>query len=895
MSDSSARPDPDQLLARIQSEAQQSQRGRLKIFLGYAAGVGKTFAMLEAARQRKAEGVDVVVGYVETHGRLETEAMVAGLEVVPRKEIPYRSVTLTELDTDAVLSRRPQLALVDELAHSNAEGSRHPKRYHDVEELLTAGIDVYTTLNVQHLESLNDVVAQITGVAVRETVPDRVIDAANEIELIDLPPDELLQRLNEGKVYVPEQAARAIQRFFRKGNLTALRELSMRRAAERIEDQMRDYMQIKAIPGPWAAAERLLVCISPNPLGERLVRSARRLADELNAEWLAVYVETAAQARLSEDDRSRVAKTLLLAEELGGRSITVSGRSVSESILATARKHNVTKIIAGKPLRPRWREILAGSVVDELIRTSGVIDVYIISSEESPTATRPEAQPTVSWQWRRYAWALVLILVATGIGTLVQPHVSPTNLMMVYLLAVVIAAAFLGRGPSILIAFLSVLTFDFFFVPPFLNFAVSDTQYILTFVGLFGVGLVISELTARLRDQAEVAQRREQETATLYALSRDLAVAEGVDEIVAVVSENVRQIFRRETVIFLPAPGSDRGVKPVGVNPNFKLDDNEVAVASWAFRNGASAGRGTDTLTASDARYIPLKTANGVVGVLGVKPSSSDDILTPDQRRLLETFASQAGLAIESAHLAEQAQTARLLQATERLQGALLNSISHDLRTPLVAVKGALSSLVEGGPAMDADIRRRLLDTALGEADRMNRLVGNLLNMTRLESGAMQVIKQAGDIQDAIGTALENLGERTADRPVSVRVPDTMPLIPMDFVLIVQVVVNFIDNSLKYSPLGSPIDIEARIVEEMVQVRIGDRGVGIPPEDLEHIFDKFYRVQRPENVSGTGLGLSISKGIVEAHGGRAWAENRQGGGALFLFTLPLEGEKVVQV
>jgi two-component system sensor histidine kinase KdpD len=885
------RPDPDQLLARIRSEEQLKSRGKLKIFLGYAAGVGKTFAMLEAAHQRKEQGIDVLVGYVETHRRAETEAMLEDLEVLPRKTITHRGVALTDLDIDALLARRPQLALVDELAHTNAPGSRHLKRYQDVLELLSAGIDVYSTLNIQHLESLNDVVAQITGIKVHETIPDSLIDEATEIELIDLPPAELLIRLQEGKVYIPEQAARAIKKFFRKGNLTALRELTMRRAAERVDDQMRAYMQTQAISGPWPATERLLVCITPNPLSERLIRSTRRLSDEMNAEWLAVYVETPEHARLSEEERARITKALLLVEELGGRSLTLSGDSVPDTVLKYAAGHNVTKIIVGKPLRPRWKEILFGSVVDQLLRKSGNIDVYVVSSESGAKRVLKEEARSFS-TWRRYTFGVLLVLAATGIGALIQTYISPTNLVMIYLLAVVITAAYLGRGPSIFVSFLSVLLFDFFFVLPYLTFAVSDTEYILTFIGLFGVGLVISELTARVRDQAEVARRRERETAILYLLSRDLSTAEGLDEIVRSVTGNISQTFGREAVIFLPGSESSESLRPYSANPNFELDSHELAVASWSFQHGESAGRGTDTLAASDARYIPLKTAKGVVGILGVKPKNPRDYLTGDQRRLLETFASQAALAIERARLAEQAHDAQLLQAAERLQTALLNSISHDLRTPLVAVTGALSSLAESGYAMDDEIRQSLIETALEEADRMNRLVGNLLNMTRLEAGALQVVKQAGDVQDAIGTALENLRERLRDRQVAVKVPEETPLVPMDFVLIVQVLVNLIDNSLKYSPPDSLIEIQVKASGGEAIIRVYDRGVGIPAGDLEHVFDKFYRVQRPENISGTGLGLSISKGIVEAHGGRIWAEKRPGGGTVVTFALPLD--KVVE-
>jgi two-component system, OmpR family, sensor histidine kinase KdpD len=886
------RPDPDRLLARIKSAEQESMRGKLKIFLGYAAGVGKTYAMLEAAHQRKRDGVDVVVGYIETHGRAETEVLLGDLEVMPRKQITYRGVNLTELELDAVLARRPQLVLVDELAHSNAPGSRHLKRYQDVEELLAAGINVYTTLNVQHLESLNDVIAQITGIKVYETLPDSVIDEVDELELIDLPPDELLIRLREGKVYVPEQAARAIEKFFRLGNLTALRELTMRRAAERVDDQMRAYMHTKDIPGPWPAAERLMVCISPNPLAERLVRSTRRLADELNAEWLAVYIETPEQARITGEQRLQISKSLLLAEELGGRSLTLPGRSVADAVIQVAREHNITKIVAGKPLHSRWKEIFGGSVVDQLVRSSGSIDVYIVSGEGERASPRSE----VAWQphspLMRYFWAVLIVLGATGIGAVIHPMVSPTNLVMIYLLAVVLSAVYLGRGPSILVSFLGVLAFDFFFITPYLTLAVSDTEYILTFIGLFGVGLIISALTIRARDQAEVARRREAETATLYALSRDLSVAEGLDEIARAVTTSINQTFGREVILFMPENQGNQRLKAYASNPKYEIDDHELAVAVWSFQHGQSAGRGTDTLASSDVRYIPMKTAQGVVGVLGIKPQDPSSYLSADQRRLLESFASQAALAIEHARLAEEAQEAQILQATERLQTALLNSISHDLRTPLVSVIGALSSLVEDEPAMNPEIRRNLIENALEEADRMDHLVGNLLNMTRLEAGAIQIARQPGDVQDVIGTALESLGNHHGDHKVVVDVPGNMPLVPMDFVLIVQVLANLINNSIKYSPQDSIIDIQAALSGKDVLIRVSDRGIGIPAGDLEHIFDKFYRVQRPENITGTGLGLSICKGIVEAHGGRIWAENRAGGGTTIAFTLPVQPEAV---
>ncbi|MBI5965074.1 MAG: sensor histidine kinase KdpD [Chloroflexi bacterium] len=880
------RPDPDALLKQIQSE--EPSRGKLKIFLGYVAGVGKTYAMLEAAHQRKEQGIDIVVGYVETHKRVETEGLVSGLEVLPRKQIEYHNVSLPELDVDAVLKRLPQLVLVDEFAHTNAPGSRHPKRYLDVEEILDAGIDVYTTLNIQHLESLNDVVAQVTGVIVRETVPDRVIDEASEIEVIDLPPDELLVRLQEGKVYIPEQASRAIDKFFRKGNLTALREMSLRRAAERVDDQMRSYMRTRAISGPWAAAERLLVCISPSPLAEKLVRNTRRLADELNAEWFAVYVDVASKPENNPLNRERIGRTLQLAEELGARTRTLAGRSIHEAVLEYARKHNVTKVVIGKPLKPRWQEILRGSIVDQLIYASGDIDVYVISAETGP---RKIIVPE-KWQPHRplgrYLISFGLVALSTMLGLTVRGNLEPTNIVMLYLASVVISAVFLGRGPSLLAAIAGVLAFDFFLIPPYLTFAVSDTQYLLTFLVLFIVSLVISSLTTRVREQAEAAIRREKQTSALYNLGRDLTSATDLKQIIEIIISHISRAFDRDVAIFLPR---DDQLLTFASSSNFEPDENELAVAAWAFEHDEPAGRGTDTLPAVPLRCQPLKTANNIIGVLGIRPKDKSSFLTPEQRQTLAAFANQAALAIERARLAEQAQQAELLQVTEKLQTALLNSISHDLRTPLVAITGALTSLDEQDENLNGEYRRSLVITAREEADRLNRLVGNLLSMTRIESGAIKLHNDPGDIQDVIGTALEQLGNRITDREINVNVPDDFPLVPMDFTLIVQVVVNLLDNAVKYSSKDSLIEVSASLVDDKARLQISDRGVGIPSEDLTRVFDKFYRVQRPESVSGTGLGLSISKGIIEAHHGNIYANIRDGGGTVVSVELPLKGKQ----
>jgi two-component system sensor histidine kinase KdpD len=879
------RPDPDALLAQVEAEERRKGRGKLKVFFGYAAGVGKTYAMLEAARRRKAEGVDVVAGYVETHGRAETDALLEGLEVIPRRQAEYRGASFQEMDLDAVLARKPQLALVDELAHTNAPGSRHPKRWQDVEELLAAGVDVYTTLNVQHLESLNDVIAQITGIVVRETVPDSVLDEATEIALVDLPPDDLLQRLREGKVYVPAQAARAVERFFKPGNLTALREISLRRTADRVDEQMRAYMETFSIPGPWPAAERVLVCVSGSPFSDRLIRAGRRLADRLKAEWFTVYVERPGGDKLSQDNRERVWRDLRLAESLGAKVATMTATSVADAVVDFARKHNVTKIVIGRPIRPRWRELLRGQVVDQIIRASGPIDVYVISTSRAADQGRApgQAAPKAPFSWGGYATSMALVAAATLIGELVARFLSPANLVMLYLLAVVYSALISGFWPAIVTAFLSVLAFDFFFVPPHLTFAVSDGEYLITFAALFTVGAVISRLVSRAQEQTKAIRAREEQTAALYGLSRDLAAEVKVEAIVQAAARHITETMDAEMIVLLPE-GQALGVALR--SPGLVLDDNEKAVALWAYHNGQAAGRGTDTLRSADMLYIPLQTAGSVVGVLGVKLKGGE-YSAPEQRRLLDAFASQTALAIERAHLARMAEQAKLVQATERLESALLNSVSHDLRTPLASITGALSSLRDEGSLLRPEARAELLDTAYEEAGRLNRFVGNLLDMTRLEAGALKVKREPADVQDLVGSALNALGQRLGRRRVDIDVPSGLPHVPLDFVLMTQVLVNMLDNALKYSPPQSPIEVGAKVRKDGLELSVADRGPGIPEEDLERVFDKFYRVGRPEGASGTGLGLVISKGIVKAHGGRIWAENRPGGGARVVVALPL--------
>jgi two-component system sensor histidine kinase KdpD len=665
MNEHDHRPSPEAFL----EAAKQEGRGRLKIFLGAAPGVGKTYTMLEAAQVRKREGVDLVVGVVEPHGRPETEVLLQGLEIVPRRKIEYRGKVLEEMDLDAILARRPQLALVDEFAHTNVPGSRHPKRFHDVEELLAAGIDVYTTVNIQHLESLNDAVAQITGIRVRETIPDRLLDAATEIELVDLSPEELLQRLREGKVYVPDQAQRAIRRFFRLGNLTALRELALRRTAECVDEKMQTYMQAHAIPGPWPASERIMVCVSPSPLSSRLVRVARRMADRRHAEWMAVYVETPRHHRLSDVDRDRVAQTLRLAEQLGGEAVTIPGHNLAEDLIRYAQSRNVTEVIIGKSRRSRWSEIWRGSVVHDLIRKSGNIDVYVISAEDEPPqhARRPVTLRAPLWHLNAYLSSALAVVLAGLIAKLIESFLPLPNLSIVFLTAVLFSAVTWGLWPAIVAAILSMLVYDFGFVPPMYTLTVPSPQDLLALSIFLIVAVLTSHLTARVRDQAEMSKRREARTAALYALSREVASATGLPEVLGAIVTQVSHILNAQVVVLLPDAG--RLVLRAAQPSTITLTEVERATATWAWQHNQPAGRGTDTLPGGDWFYQPLRTAQGTLGVVGLQFETPDSVLSPAQRRLLDALAGQAAVAIERARLVEEREQSRLASERERLVG----------------------------------------------------------------------------------------------------------------------------------------------------------------------------------------------------------------------------------
>lgn len=869
--------------------AQRSQRGRLKVFLGAAPGVGKTYAMLQAARARRRENVDLVVGIVETHGRAETQMLLEGLEVIPRKCIEYHGARLNEMDIDTILSRRPQLVLVDELAHTNAPGSRHPKRYLDAQELLTAGIDVYTTVNVQHLESLNDTIACITGVQVRETLPDRVLEEADEIQLIDLPPEELIQRLKDGKVYIPEQATRAIDNYFRPGNLNALRELALRRTADRVDVQMQDWMKAQAIDGPWAAKDRIMVCVSTSPTSARLVRAAKRRADRRNAEWLAVFVETPAYQRASESDHDRVAKTLRMAEQLGGQAVSLPGSQAAEDLIRYARSRNITEIIIGKSGRSWWQEIWRGALVNDLIRLSGPIDVYVIHAEDERSDAPSHSPPRASlFRMRDYGWASSIVIVSAFLAKFLQHHLSLSNLSLVFLIGVLTAAVRFGLWPSIFACVLSALIYNFFFIPPLYTFSIASPQETLAFIVYFLVAIITSQIAARMREQADAARRREDRANALLELSRAIAAATDTGAVARTVVRQVAAILEARVAVLLPVSSQ---LVPVASEPEeISLTDHERAAATWSWQHNLPTGRGSDTLPGVAWLFLPLTTGQSVVGVMGVQFESESGEISPRRRRLMVALADQAAVGIERALLRQEMEQARVTSETEKLRAALLSSISHDLRTPLASIIGSATSLTEYGRDYDEPTRADLLATIQEEADRLNRFVGNLLDITRLESGKLQLNRDWVELADIIGSAVSRLRRQLANYRVMVDVAANMSLVRVDFVLIEQVFVNLLENAAKYSPPGTTITVRAKQQGRRIVIEVMDEGPGVPAAQLEQIFDKFYRVRAMDRqVAGTGLGLSICRGIVEAHGGSITAGGRTDHQGLVM-TILLPGE-----
>jgi two-component system, OmpR family, sensor histidine kinase KdpD len=877
------RPDPDQLLAAVQRQETSQNRGKLKIFLGMAAGVGKTYAMLETARQLKDAGIDVAVGMVETHGRAETQALLEQLEVIPRQEVEYHGTILREMDLDAILARQPQLVLVDELAHTNAPGSRHLKRYQDVLEILEAGIDVYTTVNVQHFESRSDAVQQITGIRVHETVPDTLIEAADEIELIDLSPEDLRKRLFEGKVYTAERVEIAANNFFRLGNLTALREMALRLTAERVDHQLQDYMQVKHIPGPWKSSERLMVAVSPAQFSERLIRWTRRMAYSLEASWVAVHVESSRQ--LSDSEKEGVARNLALARRLGAEVVITSGENIADTLIRLAHQRNITQIVVGKPQRSRWDEFFRGSLVDRIIHSSGDIDIYVITGDEPAhprLAKTPQSGLRTHSNWRAYFISTAVVALITLINYLLLPYIGYQAVGLIELFAVLLIAVFLGRGPALLAATLSALSWNFLFIEPRFTFEINRAHDIILFLLYFGIAAIAGNLTARIRDQEKRARAYAERTMALYTLTHEISQALNMDEMLHTAVEQMGFAFDSDIAIIL---AESRGLHPSAHSVStLRLSEKEYSVAFWVFENGKPAGRFTGTLPMSDAYYIPLQTPNRTVGVLGIKPRQ-DVRFSADQEILIETFVSQVALMIEREMLDESAEQAVMLRESENLYNTLLNSISHEMRTPIATINGAASSLKDESTFANPAIRNLLIQDIRNSAERLNRLVENLLDMSRLESGRLKLKLEWCDAGDVIGVAVKQMEKSLGKRPLTIRHNHKTQLVQMDFVLIEQVLLNLLENACLYTPADTPIEIQTEMTPEKLAITVTDHGMGIPDEAVEHIFEKFYRI--PGSPSGgTGLGLSVSRGVVEAHGGQLKVENVRGAGARFIILLP---------
>ncbi|MBF0536830.1 MAG: sensor histidine kinase KdpD [Nitrospirae bacterium] len=879
------RPDPDALLAQVKQQERLKSQGKLKLFFGAAPGVGKTYAMLEAARQKRAEGVDVVIGIVETHGRKETEGLLTGIEMIGRHSIEYRGRTLYEFDIDYALARNPTLILVDEFAHTNAPGSRHKKRWQDVFELLEAGMNVYTTLNVQHIESLSDVVTQITGITIRETVPDFVIERADEIELVDLSPDALLQRLTEGKIYIPQLATRARDNFFRRGNLLALRELALRRTAQRVDEQMQSYREVEGVKEVWPASERILVSVSSNPRSIHLIRAAKRMAVGLRANWIAVHVDAPAKVKPSKNDLAKLAEHMRLAETLGAETVTLTAQKASEELLRYARSRNVTKLIIGKPTHPRWKDKLFGSVLDDIVRGSGDIDVYVISGDmgepmPASVAKSRKRRPLMADVLR----SVIVVAVCTAIAEVMEPYVAPADLAMMYLLGVVVMATRAGELSAFLTAFLGVAFFDFFFVPPRYTLAVNSPGYLITFTVMFAIALVISKLTVRVKQQADAARKSQQTTAALYSLSRELVRQRGIEELCSIVVRHISDDLSCRAVVLMPDDTTILKIVTTGAD-TFELDQKEHGVAQWCFDHRQKAGFTTDTLSGASALYLPVVAAAEALGVIGVLHDPSQEFLEQGQLHILDGFVNQTAIAIQRILLAEQARHAILKAETETLRNTLLSSISHDLRTPLAAITGAASTLLQGDVTYQAAERHELLQTIYEEAEHLNQIIRNVLNMTRIEAGAITIKKQWLTLEETFGASLNRLSERLKDRAVEITLPEDLPMLYLDPLLIEQVLINLLDNAIKYTPAASPIALCATVKDAWITVEVKDKGPGIKEGEQERIFDKFVRSS--SKAGGIGLGLTICRAIVTAHGGKVWAENRHDGGATFKFTLPI--------
>lgn len=884
------RPSPDALL----EAARRESPGRLKIFLGAAPGVGKTYEMLSEARAARLAGRDVVVGVVETHGRAETQALLEGLETLPRRPSAFGGGAFDEMDLDALLARRPELALVDELAHSNAEGSRHAKRWSDVEELLGEGVDVWTTLNIQHVESLNDIVAQITRIRVRETVPDRIIDRADDIELIDITPDDLIRRLDDGKIYLPQTAERATAHYFSRGNLTALRELALRRTAQRVDAQLVTHMRANAIAGPWAAGERVMVCVEDGAQAANLVRAAKRMADRLQAPWLAVHAELPGGRRTTEEERDGVAQALRLAERLGGEAVILPSvrRDLVGDLLALARERNVTQIMVGKAPRPRWLQLLQGSLTRDLVDRSGEIGVHIVAGA-AEAAGAGGARPAAAARERTSPAAIAAALLATGaalaLGLALLPWIGVETVDLLFLTAIVVVAVRFGLWPSMVSVAAGSLCYNYFFLPPTGTFTIADPTNVAALLLFTVVALVVSNLAALVSRQASAARRRARTTESLYSFSRKLAGVTTLDDALWATAYQVASMLNVRVVLLLPE--ADAGMRLeicASYPPEDVLDAADLAAARWTFESNTPAGRGADTLPGAKRLFLPLRTARGAVGVVGLDRDAPGVLLNPDQKRLMDALADQAAIAIERVRLVADIAVAERLAETDRLRQALLTSISHDLRTPLAAIMGASSTLRDFRALLDEAAADDLLLTIREESERLNRFIANLLDMTKLESGALEPNVGPHDVSDLLGATLKRAAQVLGDRKVEVALAPGLPMAKVDAVLFDHALFNLLDNAAKYADGPAIVVRAARGPDDCVVIEVIDEGPGVPPDQVEKIFDKFHRVAKADRVrAGTGLGLAICRGFVEAMGGRATARNRaDGAGAVFAIAVP---------
>jgi two-component system sensor histidine kinase KdpD len=876
------RPSPEALLRA----AAQEGRGRLKVFLGAAPGVGKTYEMLTDGAARRVAGIDVVIGVVETHGRAETEALLPGYEIVPRRTLAYEGRTLSEMDLDAILARRPALALVDELAHTNAPGSRHPKRYQDVEELLAAGIDVYSTVNIQHLESLNDVVASFTKVRVRETVPDRVLENA-EIEVVDIPPDELIERLKEGKVYVPHEATRALGHFFSKSNLSALRELALRRAAQAVDTQMLDYLRAHALAGTWAAGERIVVAVSELPGSEGLVRATKRLADGLRAPWTAVYVETPRAQTFSEEERGQLAASMQLAAQLGGNVASIPAANVIDGLKAFAAEARATQLVVGKSSRSRWFELRHGSVVDRLVRETPGVAVHVLPSEAP--AARPGLKPARAARagaWGRpigYAVSAAMVAAITLIGVGVYSFGNLTNLALLYLIPVIAAATLYGLRTGIFAGILSSLAYNFFFLPPLHTFTIRDPENILTVLVLIGVAIVTSQLADRVRVQADVASKSSGQNAALAGFARTLAGLSTEEELGQILCAEVSRLLGVNAVLLLPDPAEGLRLA-AAIPPENRLEAIEMAAANWAMDHKLPAGRGSDTLTASDWLFQPLVAGGRVMGVFGIALDDGSDPVRSDQLPLLVSFIDQAALSLERINLVAEMANVSQLKERDRLRAALLSSVSHDLRTPLTTILAAAGQI---RAARLKGLDPALVDGLVAEAERLNRFVANLLDMARVEAGALKLQLEAVDLTDAVAGAVHDLRHRLDSHPIRLEVPVDLPLVTADPQLFHHCLINLLDNAGKYSKPGGAITIRGTRAPGVLTLAILDEGPGLPAGREGEVFETFTRLEGSDRKGGTGLGLAIVKGFAEAMGIAVSAANRDDGpGAAFSLRFP---------